>query len=154
MHYSVPPNLPKMREIEGNLKKSYGKLAAQIWLGPCHWIKTQSDRSCFLSDIHKNCLCHTWVVCLILRRELRMTGDETQRTIWTRRKRSEAMSRHFSLSLLPFARMRERLRGTRKGCPTPPSVCTWKHNTKLSRGSLLPWLVNISHVSSPMNTFP
>ena len=102
MHYSVPPNLPKMREIEGNLKKSYGKLAAQIWLGPCHWIKTQSDRSCFLSDIHKNCLCHTWVVCLILRRELRVTGDETQRTIWTRRKRSEAMSRQFSPSLLPL----------------------------------------------------
>ena len=27
-----------MREIEGNLKKRYGKLAAQIWLGPRHRI--------------------------------------------------------------------------------------------------------------------
>ena len=52
-----------MREIEGNLKKRYGKLAAQICFGPCHRIKTQSDIACmsyFPSDIFKNCFCHTW----------------------------------------------------------------------------------------------
>ena len=81
---TVQTILPKMREIEGNLKKRYAKLAAQIWLGPCHWIKTQSDIACiswFPYDIHKNCYCYIWVICLILRRELRVTGDETQRTM-------------------------------------------------------------------------
>ena len=60
---TVQTILPKMREIEGNLKKRYAKLAAQIWLGPCHWIKTQSDIACmsyFPNDIHKKGFCHTW----------------------------------------------------------------------------------------------
>ena len=81
---TVQTILPKLREIEGDLKKRYAKLASQIWLGPCHWIKTQSDIACiswFPYDIHKNCYCYIWVICLILRRELRVTGDETQRTM-------------------------------------------------------------------------
>ena len=108
--------LPKMREIEGNLKKRYAKLVAQILLGPCHWIKTQSDIACiswFPYDIHKNCYCYIWVICLILM--ARIASDWWRNTKdHGKEKGGEAMSRLFSPS---FAQMRETLLGTRKGHP-------------------------------------
>ena len=137
---TVQTILPKMREIEGNLKKRYAKLAAQIWLGPCHWIKTQSDIACiswFPYDIHKNCYCYIWVICLILRRELRVTGDETQRTMG----RKKEAKRCLVSFLLPsfFCANERKTSWYKKGSSyLLPSFC--KHNKKLSRGSLLPGL--------------
>ena len=101
---TVQTILPKLREIEGNLKKRYAKLVAQIWLGPCHWIKTQSDIACiswFPYDIHKNCYCYIWVICLILR--ARIASDWWRNTKdHGKEKGDEAMSRLFSPSLLPL----------------------------------------------------
>ena len=101
---TVQTILPKLREIEGNLKKRYAKLASQIWLGPCHWIKTQSDIACiswFPYDMHKNCYCYIWVVCLILR--ARIASDWWRNTKdHGREKGGEAMSRLFSPSLPPL----------------------------------------------------
>ena len=101
---TVQTILPKLREIEGNLKKRYAKLASQIWLGPCHWIKTQSDIACiswFPYDIHKNCYCYIWVICLILR--ARIASDWWRNTKdHGKEKGGEAMSRLFSPSVLPL----------------------------------------------------
>ena len=63
------------------------------------WPLSNSAQSDFLMYVlfsqwclYKNCFCHTWVVCLILRCQLRVAGDEAQWTKGRRRKRGEAMS--------------------------------------------------------------
>ena len=137
---SVQTIMPKLREIEGNLKKRYAKLASQIWLGPCHWIKTQSDIACiswFPYDMHKNCYCYIWVICLILRRELRVTGDETQTTMGGKKEAKRCLV-CFLLPSLHCANERKTSRYKKGSSYLLSSFC--KHNKKLSRGSLLPGL--------------
>ena len=63
------------------------------------WPLSNSAQSDFLMYVlfsqwclYKNCFCHTWVVCLILRCQLRVAGDEAQWAKGRRRKRGEAMS--------------------------------------------------------------
>ena len=116
---TVQTILPKMRDIEGNLKKRYVKLAAKIWVGPCHWIKTQSD-------IAIVCLGFPMIsirtVTVIYGSSASSSGANCAWLVtkhkepWDGKRRRSDVSSVFSFPP-SFAPIRERLLGTRKGRP-------------------------------------